>query len=59
MPPSKFTYSKPPNAPSSALREDAVESGLIGTHHGLNYGFLQNEEDESNGRRHPIPSFAP
>ena len=37
MPPSKFTYDLPPDAPSAILREDSVEYGFIGTLHGLNF----------------------
>ncbi len=39
MPPSKFTYDLPPDAPSPVLREDGIESGFIGTLQGLKYEY--------------------
>jgi type I restriction enzyme R subunit len=42
MPPSKFTYDQPADAPSSVLREDTIESGFIGKLQGLKYEYRRD-----------------
>jgi type I restriction enzyme, R subunit len=47
MPPSKFTYSLPSEAPSSVLREDVIEYGFIGTLQRLKYEYRRDITDRA------------
>ncbi len=47
MPPSKFTYALPSDAPSSVLREDGIESGFIGKLQGLKYEYRRDITDRA------------
>jgi type I restriction enzyme R subunit len=49
--PSNFTYAPPSDFPSSVLREDGVESGLIGTLQGLKYEYRSDITDRASLER--------
>lgn len=47
MPPSDFTYSRSPGAPSHAVREDTIEYGFIGKLQGLKYEYRADIRDRA------------